>query len=315
MKKMLVIAGLLGGLLALPQGVQAQSTRTWVSGTGDDANPCSRTAPCKTFVGAVMKTAAGGEINCFDPGGFGAVTISRSIAIVCELGWAGSNGVTINAGPSDVVYLRGLDITGLGAQGSGVNFVSGGALHVSNTVIHGFSGAPAILVAPKTGTVEVFVADTTVRDNLCSNCAAIYIAPTGSGSVNTEIERSIIVNNGGGVRTNGQGGSGGLTTTLRNSVSSQNTSDGVASVSNGAAVRTYVIDSSINNNGVGLSANGSGAALYLARSLMTNNSVGVAASGGTVYTYGDSRVINNVVEGATMTTVGPSPSVERARPR
>ena len=81
---------------------QAQATRTWVSGVGDDANPCSRTAPCKTFAGAISKTAAGGEINCLDPAGFGAVTITKSISIDCHhtLGGilaASANGVIINA--------------------------------------------------------------------------------------------------------------------------------------------------------------------------------------------------------------------------
>ncbi len=52
--------------------VHAQAFRTWVSGVGDDANPCSRTAPCKTFAGAISKTALNGEINCLDPAGFGA---------------------------------------------------------------------------------------------------------------------------------------------------------------------------------------------------------------------------------------------------
>src|SRR5215468_7208489 len=59
----------------------AQATRTWVSGVGDDVNPCSRTAPCKTFAGAISKTAAGGEISVLDPGGYGAVTITKSITI------------------------------------------------------------------------------------------------------------------------------------------------------------------------------------------------------------------------------------------
>src|SRR5258707_12822433 len=63
---------------------QAQASRTWVSGVGDDANPCSRTAPCKTFAGAISKTALNGEINCLDPGGFGAVTITKSITIDCH---------------------------------------------------------------------------------------------------------------------------------------------------------------------------------------------------------------------------------------
>src|SRR6201988_4883198 len=91
----------------------AQAPRTWVSGVGDDANPCSRTAPCKTFAGAISKTAPGGVINCLDPGGFGAVTITKAITISClytEGGvLAGGNGIVVNAGPTDAVYLRGLD--------------------------------------------------------------------------------------------------------------------------------------------------------------------------------------------------------------
>jgi hypothetical protein len=89
----------------------AQATRTWVSGVGDDANPCSRTAPCKTFPGAYSKTAIGGEINVLDPGGFGAVTIGHSITIRSdhiEAGVlvAGTNAIVINAGATDTVTLR-----------------------------------------------------------------------------------------------------------------------------------------------------------------------------------------------------------------
>ena len=90
-------------------------SRTWVSGVGDDVNPCSRTAPCKTFAGAISNTAAGGEINCIDPGGFGAVTITKSITIACEdveagITNGGTSGVIVNAVATDVVVLRGLDI-------------------------------------------------------------------------------------------------------------------------------------------------------------------------------------------------------------
>src|SRR6266513_1125617 len=79
---------------------QAQASRTWVSGVGDDANPCSRTAPCKTFAGAISKTAAAGEINCLDPGGFGAVTITKSMTISCEAGTAG----VLVAGTNAIVF-------------------------------------------------------------------------------------------------------------------------------------------------------------------------------------------------------------------
>jgi hypothetical protein len=117
----LTVVGCFAALLyAAP--AEAQATRTWVSGVGDDANPCSRTAPCKTFAGAISKTAPGGEINCLDPGGFGAVTITKSITISCEIGTAGvlvagTNGIVVAAGPQDRVILRGLDINGVGGQG------------------------------------------------------------------------------------------------------------------------------------------------------------------------------------------------------
>src|SRR6266700_2085159 len=95
---------------------QGQATRTWVSGVGDDVNPCSRTAPCKTFAGAISKTAAGGIINCLDPGGFGAVTITKSMTIDCSNTLAGvlasgTNGINVNTPTTnDIVRLRGLDI-------------------------------------------------------------------------------------------------------------------------------------------------------------------------------------------------------------
>src|ERR1700681_4435999 len=80
----------------------AQATRTWVSGVGDDVNPCSRTAPCKTFAGAISKTAADGQIDCLDPGGFGAVTINKSMIIDCHEVFgsvlvSGTNGIVINS--------------------------------------------------------------------------------------------------------------------------------------------------------------------------------------------------------------------------
>src|SRR5438270_7738641 len=97
--------------LALPASASAQASRTWVSGVGDDANPCSRTAPCKTFPGAISKTAAGGEINCLDPGGFGGVTITKSITIKCQYTEggvlvSGTNAIVVNAAATDKVTLR-----------------------------------------------------------------------------------------------------------------------------------------------------------------------------------------------------------------
>src|SRR5947209_20477973 len=119
------VFALLALTLAFTSFAHAQATRTWVSGVGDDANPCSRTAPCKTFAGAILKTADGGEIDCIDPGGFGTVTITKSITIdgngtFAAILAAGTNGVNVNdsnsgAPNTKVVQLRNLSINGAGS--------------------------------------------------------------------------------------------------------------------------------------------------------------------------------------------------------
>ncbi|HEX8746874.1 MAG TPA: right-handed parallel beta-helix repeat-containing protein, partial [Pyrinomonadaceae bacterium] len=134
--------------LAFVSLAQAQATRTWVSGVGDDVNPCSRTAPCKTFSGAISKTAANGEINAIDPGGFGTITITKSITIdgagtnASILNSGGINGVVINDSASGApgtisVRLRNLNINGGGSTIglNGISFVSGKSLLVENVRI------------------------------------------------------------------------------------------------------------------------------------------------------------------------------------
>src|SRR3954452_3521594 len=88
--------------MVLTGALHAQATRTWVSGVGDDANPCSRTAPCKTFAGAISKTADKGEISVLDPGGFGAVTITKGITINGEGTLAG----ILNAGSPAAITVN-----------------------------------------------------------------------------------------------------------------------------------------------------------------------------------------------------------------
>jgi len=130
----------------------AQATRTWVSGVGDDANPCSRTAPCKTFAGAISKTAAGGEINALDPGGFGAVTITKSISIIAtgvEAGVlvSGTNGIIIDLpNATDKVLLEGLDIEGLGTGLDGVRIIGAGKTTIRKCSIRNFTGNGVNLV-------------------------------------------------------------------------------------------------------------------------------------------------------------------------
>src|SRR4051794_6794835 len=132
--------------LVVPSSAFGQATRTWVSGVGDDANPCSRTAPCKTFAGAISKTATKGEINCLDPGGFGGVTITKAIAIKCHYTEggvlvSGTNAIVVNAPATDKVTLRGLDINGLGTGLNGVRIVSARSVKVLDSEIYEFTGA------------------------------------------------------------------------------------------------------------------------------------------------------------------------------
>ena len=162
--------------LATASGACAQATRTWVSGVGDDANPCSRTAPCKTFAGAISKTAASGEIDVLDPGGFGAVTITKAITIASEGAGeggvlvSGTNGVTVSAGANDVVVLRGLQFEGAGTGLNAVKFNSGKALVIENSTMRGFNASGAtngfgINFAPSSGSTSLLVRETSILKN------------------------------------------------------------------------------------------------------------------------------------------------------
>ena len=172
MRTFALIAGFLGVCLlavAAPGAAQAQATRTWVSGVGDDANPCSRTAPCKTFAGAISKTAAGGEIDCLDPGGFGALTVTKAITIAAEGGGeggvlvSGTNGITVAAGANDFVILRGLQIDGIGTGLAGVKFNSGKVLEIENSTIRNFNAASpsgyGVQFTPSTGTSQLLISN------------------------------------------------------------------------------------------------------------------------------------------------------------
>jgi hypothetical protein len=175
----------------------AQATRTWVSGVGDDANPCSRTAPCKTFAGAISKTAAGGEISVLDPGGYGGVTITKSITIsgvgenASILATGSANGILVNAGANDVVTLRDLQINGAGSGQSGIRFWAGGALVVDNVRVFGF----------QTG-IETYTGITTVMHSVFSNNRWWGVHSLG-GTLN--LEGSMVTTNNVGVQATNSG--------------------------------------------------------------------------------------------------------------
>ncbi|MGH6795959.1 MAG: hypothetical protein ACREDD_04545 [Methylocella sp.] len=164
-----------GALLACglsAAAADAQANRTWVSGNGKDSGACTFARPCQTFAFALTQTNAGGEIDVLDPASYGAVTIAKAISIVNDgvgvaaIGVTSGNAITINAGASDSVQLRGLTIEGLGSGSNGIQLNSGGNLAIENCVIRGFANA------------------------------GINIAPTGSAAV-TGVLRSVITDNNG----------------------------------------------------------------------------------------------------------------------
>jgi hypothetical protein len=257
----------------LSSAAQAQATRTWVSGVGDDANPCSRTAPCKTFAGAISKTAAGGEIDALDPGGYGAVTITKSITIdggggqIASVLVSGTNGIIVSAGPADVVTLRNLQINGIGTGLNGIRYLSGAALHVQHCNIFGFT-QDGINVATSGANVALFVNDTF----LTHNGNGVQIAPS-AGNVRSTLARAWAQDNSGfGFLLNP-----------------------AASIGAG----TLVNESTAALNGTGIGVNGG--KLFLGNSVITKNGVGVSITGGTVLSYKTNMIDGNSTDGTPLT--------------
>ena len=194
------ISALVAVNLLFVSGVQAQATRTWVSAIGDDQNSCSRTTPCKTFAGAIQKTAIGGEITVMDAGGFGQVIIRKSITIdgtgfPSSILAAQGSGITIDISPNPrrdskrTVRIRGLSINGLGSGTHGINVLDGNRVSVEDCVIDGFTGN-GINVQD----AVVFVSNTTIRNN-----AGVGINVTGASDSAAAITDTKVIFNGTGL--------------------------------------------------------------------------------------------------------------------
>jgi hypothetical protein len=174
----------------------AQATRTWVSGVGDDVNPCSRTAPCKTFAGAISKTAAGGEISVLDPGGYGTVTITKSITISgvgenASILGSNTNGININAADI-VVTLHDLQINGAGTGLIGINFVNGRALVVDNVRVFGYASG-----------IQTSAGNTTINRSEFSNNRSFGIRALTNSTIS--VEDTMITTNNVAVQADGTG--------------------------------------------------------------------------------------------------------------
>jgi hypothetical protein len=290
--------------LLAPTAANAQATRTWVSGTGDDANPCSRTAPCKTFAGAISKTAAAGEINCIDAGGFGALTITKSIAIKCDNTEAGvlvsgTNGFVVSAASTDIVYISGLDFEGLGPSAlslDGIKILTAASVAVENCVIRGFGTSNGTdgngIFLNNTGTTKLFVDNTVIGDN--AN-VAIEVKPQAGAFATAEISNTRAFDNTTGFRANGTLNSGGINVDIFNSVSYGNSGAGINAAAGTGPVQVMVGHSTSSHNGTGLVAGGSSnATLRVGYSTITGNTTSFTmSSGATVSSYGNNQFDGN----------------------
>ena len=290
-------------LLGTTTLAEAQASRTWVSGVGDDVNPCSRTAPCKTFAGAISKTATNGEINVLDPGGFGTVTITKSISIIAEGNTGGilaslTNGVIVNA-PGAVVVLRGLDINGFGNGLNGIRFLAGASLTVENCQIYGFTGK-GIDMVPNSA-ARLLVSDTVIRNNVGLNAGGILLAPTLTGSVAATLERVRMERNRFGLRVEDR-----ARATVRGSTASSNDTNGFRAVSAGDVAQITIDDTVASDNNTAIGAQGgANATVRMSHMVVTSNGTGLSATGGAaIISYGNNRIADNTVDGAPTSTIG-----------
>ena len=298
-------------VLTVTSMASAQATRTWVSGVGDDANPCSRTAPCKTFAGAISKTATDGEINALDPGGFGAVTITKSVTIdgsptgmagiLASLTTAVIINIQVNSG-SNTVQLRNISMNGAGNGINGVRVVGPGvaglAVFIENCVIFGFratgAGQGRGISDERTAAGSLFVQNTLVKNNFGSGIVAIGA----NGPKTTLNEVQSIKNGGAGVVSSGSG----RQTDARNCVANNN---GVAGFLAENTARLDIIDSMTAFNPQGVESDTT-AEVRVSRTTVTRNTTnGLFLNGGTILSYGSNEVSANTGN-ETFTAGGPT---------
>jgi hypothetical protein len=267
-----------------------QASRTWVSGVGDDANPCSRTAPCKTFAGAISKTAAGGEIDALDPAGYGAVTITKAITIdggggqVASVLVSGTNGIVVQAGPSDVVILRNLRINGIGTGINGIRFLSGKDLNVESCYIFGFTTNGVDIALNQATAASAHILNTVIKNNGGVGVrAANAVAP----AVAVVVDSSSAILNNIGVEAAQH-----AHVTVSRSLVSKNTNDGLKSddaATSDAQLTVSFTDSDLNKNGVTAAPGGTANVAF--SNIGLNTTCGFNNAGGTsFFTFGNNRL-------------------------
>lgn len=295
-------------MFAFASMAQAQASRTWVSGVGDDANPCSRTAPCKTFAGAISKTAPCGEIDALDPGGFGAVTITKSITIDGTGTFASilaslTTGIIINAGTNDVITIRGISINGFCNGIHGIRVLSAKTVNVEDCVIFRFNTGNGITVEDANG-CNLNVRNSVVRDNTLDGINLTSSAST----IKFTLEQVTLSGNANGLhaRSGSQG-------TARNSVFSNNTANGIFADATAGIAVARVWSSQITGNGTnGVQSGGAGggtSVVEIAQNQIDQNALGngvLLGTGGSVETFGNNSIKGNLTNGCPgCTPTGP----------
>lgn len=300
MKKVLNLLVVLVFTCAFASLAQAQASRTWVSGVGDDANPCSRTAPCKTFAGAISKTAACGEIDALDPGGFGAVTITKSITLDGTGTFAGilaslTTGIIINAANTDVITIRGISINGFCNGIQGINILQAKTVNVEDCVIFRFNGNG--ITSTDSNGLNVNIRETVIRDNTGDGMNVIASA---ASRANVTLDHVRLSGNNNGLRARS-----GVVVSATNCVFSNNAAVGVFADntvgSSFAVVRMQ--QNQVTGNNVGVQAGSVGgvasSVVEISQNVITSQiSNGVLVSGGgSVETFQTNDIQGNGVNG------------------
>jgi hypothetical protein len=263
---------LLVALLHAPAAHGAELLQTFVSSEGNNANDCSRAAPCQSFdgpTGALSKTIAGGVIVVLDSAAYGTVVINKSVSIIAEGVAAmlrGSDPLTVLAGNADVIHLRGLILDGMPGFASRGIHIHRGTVHVENFLIEGYTGEGGIKVVP-TERAELYVSNTTIANSRLG----VLVAPTGSGSAKVVLNNVQLENNEVGIRALGN-----AEVVVGNSVVSGNT------------VRGVVVNT--------------GAELRLSNTMVTGNGIGLHPAGGALISFGNNVISGNTTNGAPTST-------------
>jgi len=280
--------------------------KTFVSGTGSDLNPCTRTAPCQTFAGALANTAAGGEIDVLDTADYGPVTINQAVSIVAKGVAAGisvtsGSAITVHGGPTDLIVIRGLSLDGSGTATSGILFNHGGILQIDNCAFNNFTGN-GVDFNPDLNPSTLEIRDSTFRNNggAASTTGGVYTHPGASVGMKVTLDHVHFDHNTIGLRADD-----GSTVTMKDSDISQSTLTGVFANTIGSTSVTMVVENcNVSQNLVdGVTSKGASTIFLSNTSVTRNGGMGLRETGGTIVSFGNNRIASNGVDGnPTFTT-------------